>query len=278
MGKGAGRISSTGGGFLAQNRVRVRKERPAALAWAVALCVTMLVVYVLTLNASRPDVVESMAAAPRVTKEIEFEPLTGWCVSMATCASDQEARLAASAYSSRGAGGYVAQLDGTWRVIGAVYESEKDARRIAGRLASEERIDAEALKLEAEGVKLRITAPQAQIDAIAGADALLRNETRQLGQVALQLDRGEIRPDGARSLCAVAAEDAAEASRTLSGIPGAADNALCAGLIARLDALSEMQSALAASTGDRGATLSGMMRCAQIEGFLGQRDLQAGLK
>ncbi len=238
----------------------------------------MLVVYVLTLNAGRPDVVQSMAAAPRVTREIEFEALTGWCVSMAACDSDQEARLAASAYSSRGAGGYVAQLEGAWRVLGAVYESEKDARRIAKRLASQEGIDAQALRLTADPVKLRITAPQAQIDAIAGADALLREQTRQLGQAALQLDRGELRPDGVRTLCGLAARDAAEARRTLSDIPGAADNALCAGLIARLDALSQLQSALAASTGERGATLSGMLRCAQIENFLGQWRLQRELR
>ena len=259
-------------------RVRVRRERPSALVWSVALCVTMLVVYVLTLNASKPDVVESMAAAPRVTREIEFDALTGWCVSMASCASDQEARLAASAYGSRGAGAYVANLDGAWRVLGAVYESEKDAQRIARRLSSEEGLDAEAIRLEAPSVKLRITAPQAQIDAIAAADALLREQTRQLGQVALQLDRGEIRFDGARTLCGLAAQDAAGASRTLSAIPGAADNALCAGLIGRLDALSEMQSALAAGTGDKGAVFSGMIRCAQIENFLGQWEMQGGLK
>ena len=257
-------------------RVRVRRERPTALAWAVALCVTMLVVYVLTLSADGPDVVDSMAAAPRVTREIAFKALEGWCVRMARCDSDQEARLAASAYGSRGAVGYVTQVEGEWAVLGAVYASEKDARRIARRLADDEGIPAEAVLLEADGVKLRITAPQAQIDAIAGADALLRQQTDQLGQIALQLDRGEIRPDAARTLCAVASEEASTARQSLAGIPGAADNALCAGLIARLDALSGMLSALSAS-GEKGAVLSGMVRCVQIENFIGQREMQAGL-
>ena len=70
-------------------RVRVRRERPTTVALAVALCVTMLVVYVLTLNLKGPDVVESMAAAPRVTREIRFEPLEGWCVRMARCETQQ---------------------------------------------------------------------------------------------------------------------------------------------------------------------------------------------
>jgi hypothetical protein len=76
-------------------RVRVRRERPTALALAVALCVTMLVVYVLTLDVKGPDAVQSMAAAPRVTKEIAFDDLSGWAVSMAACESQQAARLQA---------------------------------------------------------------------------------------------------------------------------------------------------------------------------------------
>ena len=43
--------------------------------------------------------------------------LLALCVSMAACESAQEARLAASAYSARGAGGCVAQLEGAWRVL-----------------------------------------------------------------------------------------------------------------------------------------------------------------
>ena len=256
--------------------MRVRRERPTALAWALALCVTMLVVYVLTLNAGGPDVVESVAAAPRVTREIQFEALTGWCVCMARCDSDQAARVAASAYSHRGAGGYVAALDGGWAVLGAVYDAERDARRIAERLSGEAGVPAEAILLEAAPVKLRITAPQAQIDAIADADALLRRQGKRLGEIALQLDRGELRPEAARALCAVAAEEAQGAARALSGIPGAADNALCAGLIARLDALADMESTLSDS-GEQGATLSGMIRCAQIESFIGHREMQSGL-
>ena len=271
-------LPSVGGGaFLDLKRVRVRRERPTALAWALALCVTMLVVYVLTLNAGRPDVVESMAPAPRVTREIAFEGLKGWCVQMAACDSDQAARLAASAYSGRGAGGYVTRLEGEWAVLGAVYESEQDAARIARRLSQDEGIPSRVVCLEAEPVKLRITAPEAQIDAIAGADALLRlDEPINAKRAALQLERGELRPEAARTLCGVSAEEAAMAARALSAIPGAAENALCAGLIGRLETLSDMEKALSGS-GEQGASLSGMVRCAQIENFVGQRGMQEGL-
>ena len=45
----------------------VRRDRPTALAVSIALMVTMLVVYVLTLEAARPDAVERVSAAPRCT-------------------------------------------------------------------------------------------------------------------------------------------------------------------------------------------------------------------
>ena len=254
------------------NRVRVYRERPTALAMVVALCVTMLVVYVLTLNLGGPDVVESMAPAPRVTREIEFGAREGWCVAMAACESREQARVQASGWVNRGAAGCVAQLDGAWRVLGAVYDSEREAGRVAKRLRDDEDIPAETLALRTEAVKLRITAPERQIDAIAAADALLRRQEAQLGQVALQLDRSEIRPEAVRTLCALAASEAGEASAVLSAIPGAAENGLCAALIGALDALRDMQKTLSESP-ESAAALSGMLRCAQIETILRQKEL-----
>ena len=254
---------------MSMTRVRVRRERPTALALAVALCVTMLVVYVLTLNASKPDVVESMAAAPRVMKEIAFDDLSAWAVSMAACDSQQAARLQASAWVGRGAAGCVWELDGQWRVLGALYDNRKAAERIAKRLSEEEGIPAEVIRLEAKGLTLRVTAPQAQIDRLTGADALLRAQVKQLGEVALQLDKGDIDPDAARALCALAATEAGRLADTLAAIPGAGENGLCAGLIEQLRAMSRMQATVAASNRADATTLSGMARCAQLEGFCG---------
>ena len=262
-------------------RVRVRRERPTALALAVALCVTMLVVYVLTLDVKGADVkgadaVESMAAAPRVTREIAFDALAGWAVSMATCESPQAARLQASAWVSRGAAGCLYQSDGQWRVLGALYESRKEAERVSKRLSEEEGIPAEVVLLDARGLTLRVTAPQTQIDALSGADALLRRQIEQLGQMALQLDKGEINPEAARALCALAATEAEKQADLLAAIPGAGENAMCAALIGRLRDLAQMQDAAAKASRSDPATLSGLLRCAQIEAFLGMREMMTG--
>ena len=258
---------------MSMTRVRVRRERPTALALAVALCVTMLVVYVLTLEVKGPDAVESMAAAPRVTKEIAFDDLSGWAVSMAACDSPQAARLQASAWVGRGAAGCVRELDGAWHVLGALYDSRKAAERAAKRLSEEEGIPAEAIPLEAKGLTLRVTAPAAQIEAVAGADALLRQQGARLGEAALQLDRGELTCDAARALCALAATEAGRQADALAAIPGAPENRLCAALIALLWDMADMQRAAADATRADTAALSGMLRCARIEGFLGQREM-----
>jgi hypothetical protein len=120
------------------------------VALAVALCVTMLVVYVLTLGVKGPDVVQSMAAAPRVTRQIEFEALEGWCVRMGKADTPEAARLMASAWVGQGSAGYVTELDGAWTVLGAVYDSEREARRIADRLAAEAGVEADVLARASE--------------------------------------------------------------------------------------------------------------------------------
>ena len=130
------------------------------------------------------------------------------------------------------------------------------------------------MRLEAKGLTLRVTAPAAQIEAVAGSDALLRSQVGQLGEVADQLDRGQITPDAARALCALAATEASKQADSLAAMdsrlsrtdqpgsggwrgcghpprhrpstprPRAGDNELCAALIAQLRALARMQATL----------------------------------
>ena len=57
-----------------ENKVRVRRDRPSALSWALALLLTMLCVYLLTLGlAAAPEAaIDSEGDAPRVTEEASF--------------------------------------------------------------------------------------------------------------------------------------------------------------------------------------------------------------
>ena len=262
---------------MRRGRVQVRRERPTALSWSIALTVTMLVVYVLTLQSARPDAVETVAPAPRVTRTVALEAIEGWCVVLGEYPSEDSARMEAASDASRGSAGCVVEGDGKWRVLGAMYEGERDARRVAARLQREGFAEADVLPLTAEALTLRITAPDQQIDAIAAVDAALLAQVRQLGVLALQLDRGDIRPDGARTLCAVAQGEVAEAGRSLARMPGATDNGLCAALVDAAGRLADQLGTLAESGQDAPAALSGMMRLVQIETFLRLRSLREGL-
>lgn len=258
-------------------QVRVRRDRPTGVAWAAALAITMLMVYLATLAPQADLRAQSAFAAPRVTREIEFGALDMYLVSLYGCQTGEEARLRASGFTGKGAAGYVYETDEGWQVLGAAYEESRDAERIAERLSSDENIDAQVVRIKADRVAMRITAPQVQIEAVAAAEALLRSQTAQLGDMALQLDRDEISSGAACTLCAVASTQATAAAQVLRQIPGANENDLCRRLIERLESLDKLLRAVAGAAGEAPSTLSGMLRCAQIDTFIGQAELQQAL-
>ena len=260
---------------LKESRVYVRRERPTALAVSIALAVTMLVVYVLTLDAVRPDVVESVSAAPRVTREIEFAKLEAYCVSLGGWDSADQARSEAAAFTERGAAGRVCEVDGRWHILGAMYATRKQAARVAETLGGD--APAEVVALTAPSVRMRITAPQRQIDLIVAADALLRDQVSQLAVIARQLDRGEIQPEAALTLCALSASEARALSEKLRCIPGIEDNRLCVALIDALEASSARMEELRSVGSGGSAALSGMIRLSGLESFMSLRALQQGL-
>lgn len=259
---------------MAMARVRVRRDRPGAAAWAVALAATMLAVYLLTLPVREKS--DSLFVSAPVTREMALGRLELWCVSLGRCGTAEEARILASGLSERGAAGVAADLDGAWQALGAAYGTQADAQRVAARLRDEAGLDAAALRVGAEPATLRVTAPEAQLDDVSAADALLREQIAALGTLASQLDKGEASAEAARTLCAVAASQARERARLLRRWPQADSDALCAPLAAQLEALSGHLDA-AVNAGSRPiAALSGLLRAAQLEAFIGLVEWQSG--
>lgn len=254
---------------MRETRVRVRREAPTALAWSVALAVTMLAVYAVTWTAARPVTAEYASASPRVTREVTFEGIERWCVTLGTWKDAGQARVEAAGCAARGAAGFVHESDGAWQVLGAMYDTEAQARRVARKLKDEDGLDADALPMTANEVKLRITAPEAQIELIEAADALLCDQIAQLNTLAAQLDREQIQPEAVKTLCALAATEASATAEKLNVFPGAADNALCSALTGRLKALSAQLTAIAQTQQTAPAALSGMLRLSAIDAFMG---------
>ena len=248
-------------------RVRVRRERPTAVAWALALAVTMLAVYVLTLTAALPDPATQTAAAPRVSRPLTLPPLRGWCVTLGSYPTPAAARMAAAGYAGSGAAGIVRRSEAGWQVLGALYDSENQARRVADHLREAEAIEAGILPLSADEVRLRITAPEDQIEAIAEAAALLKTQAEQLHDLAAQLDRATLQPEAARSLCALSATEAEALCARLAE----PKEDLCADLAKALIRLSGHLNDIAQS---KPPDLPGTLRRAALDDFLQLLTLQ----
>lgn len=250
-------------------KVRVRRDRPTALSWAVALAVTMLAVYLITLSAvpQAEDAAGSAVRGERVTLEATLEGVEMYFADLGCHGDAGEARIAAAQLAQRGAAGVVWTDAAGSHVLGAAYELEADAARIAARLADRESLAADVLRLSAGPVTLRITAAKADAEAVVQADKILRAQLAQTAGMALQVDRGELPAASARTLAAVSASELDGARRALAAIPGGADDAVCVGLTARLEALSESLRSLSRGK-DSGAALSGRLRCCHVAGVL----------
>ncbi len=244
-----------------QNRVRVRRERPSALTWAIALAVTMLAVYFVTLSAPQTGRVEEASTGIRVTREIDFEALTLYFADLGCHADSSQARIAAAAYAERGAAGVVYSAADGFHVLGAGYALEADAKRIAERLGQQENIATSVLTLTAPALSLRVTAPEEDVETIVEADRTLRTQLNQLNTLALQVDRGELSERSAKTLSKVAASEVRTARKRLEKISGSSDQPVCAALIRMLASLEENLS----DVSGEGAVLSGRLRCCHAD-------------
>lgn len=245
-------------------KIRVRRERPSALSWAIALMMTMLAVWLITLSAPVQEPAQEAAAGERVTEEITLEAVEAYFVDMGCCSDGLQARVAASVCAARGAAGYVYEDGDGFHVLGAGYDSLSDARRIAEQLAEREGIDAAEMQLRAEAVSMRVTASAAAVEAIVQADSVLRRQLEQAATLALQVDRGEMSAASAGMLAAVAESELRSAAKTLAAIGGAAENPVCAHQIRLLNRAADAFAA--ASEISSPAALSGWLRCCHADG------------
>lgn len=185
-------------------RVRVRRRRSGRLLWVMSalMLLTALALHLWVPKVSDPVREETLSPASavatmppeseqRVTQEIQFPALERFLIQFGVYDSLDNARVEAARYVERGAAGYLL-YDGRYRVIGAAYESREEADSVAGRLKEEEGIECYVYETGAGAVKLRVTAAPEQIDALVNAENALREQSLAFGNLAYQLDSGEI--------------------------------------------------------------------------------------
>ena len=173
------------------HRVKVRRERPAAAAWALAVLLTALFVFLIARGAGTQSGEETPESAPRRAYALTFAPLETHLVQFGAYEDALSARIEAARYMPRGAAGYV--LEGSlYRVIGAGYDSRQDAQGVCERLREEEGMEASVYSLSSGEVELTIQGTQAQVEALTQAETALRNAAAQLNETAFGYDRGEL--------------------------------------------------------------------------------------
>ena len=171
------------------HRVKVRRERPAAAAWALAVLLTALFVFLIARGAGTQSGEETPESAPRRAYALTFAPLETHLVQFGAYEDALSARIEAARYMPRGAAGYV--LEGSlYRVIGAGYDSRQDAQGVCERLREEEGMEASVYSLSSGEVELTIQGTQAQVEALTQAETALRNAAAQLNETAFGYDRG----------------------------------------------------------------------------------------
>ena len=251
--------------LIEMQKVRVRRDRPNGITWAFALAVTMLFVYLATLAIPEKDA-EPVGA--QITRAIQLEPVSAAFVSLGAYPDALNARVAAAEFMQRGAAGFVLMHEGKYHVLGAAYQDLASAKFQADALSTREKLPAAAFTIGEDGAKIRVTAPEFAVNAIADAESTLRIQLGQLGAIADRLDRNQITAPQARTLAAVAHSELHRAETALESTAG---NALCQTLCANLIAIEfSLQSIQSLETA---AEISGRLRFSQIQGLLGEIEL-----
>ncbi|MBR1561315.1 MAG: hypothetical protein IJ646_13860, partial [Clostridia bacterium] len=84
-----------------------------------------------------------------------------------------------------------------------------------------------------------------------------------------QVDKGQLRPDAAKTLCALTATEAGSLAERLRIVSGGAGDGLCAALTERLAALADQLAAVSDTAQTAPANIAGMLRAAQIDDVIG---------
>lgn len=225
---------------MPRRRVRVRRRHARSLRLSALFLLAALIIYLVSLavgggapaqeTAAEEGAQTSVAAGPALTQQVSMAPLSVYLVELGAYGDDASARVEAARNARRGAAGYILQENGVYYVMGACYDDKTQAQDVAARLTVSEQISAQVHEKSAGEVLLRVTASQAQVDALAAADAALREAAGQMGQIAFQLDGGELNADQARARLEVLELDAREALEALRAAAGETGGPVIEGL------------------------------------------------
>ncbi len=157
--------------------VRVRRSRPSALSLALALMLTMLFVYLISLAPDSQEVQDIASAHTQGSGEVRMEGLEAAFLCEGRYADQLEARLAATRCVQNGGAGMILADGDTYAVVRAAVTPE-DAPE-------------DALKLSEDGLTLRLQGAAEEIAAVSDAVGFLRAQATETGSLANALESGD---------------------------------------------------------------------------------------
>ncbi|MGI6151369.1 MAG: SPOR domain-containing protein [Christensenellales bacterium] len=143
-----------------------------------------------------PGGYSSTSAAPassdRTAGEIRLESRTYYTLQMGAFSNKQNAEKLAAELQGRAAAGYVYFDDGLYRVIAAAYESQEDARAVKEQLMEQNGLDSKVNELVLPTVALRVTAEEAQFNAVRDAFDAAERACSELFEISEGFDKKEL--------------------------------------------------------------------------------------
>lgn len=156
--------------------VRVRRSHPSALSVAMALMLTMLFVYLISLSAAPKQEGDAVAAQATGSAEVRMEGLE---VAF-DCASSHEnlleARVAAANCAQSGGAGLILAEGGRYAVVREALPAESAAKGAPVRSAG--------------GLTMQLSGPAGETGAVADSVAFLRGQASETGSLAAALEGG----------------------------------------------------------------------------------------
>lgn len=156
-----------------------------------------------TASVNTPDAAET--STPRtsagnektVTGDVELPAMECFVLQMGAYSDKNNADAQAQALQQRGAGGYVMEDAGRYRVLAAAYESQESLKQVRDQLTAEG-LESASYTFNAPGSTLRVTATQSQLDGIASSFEALNTLQQDMAAAVVTFDQQQLSADKGR--------------------------------------------------------------------------------
>ncbi|HWR22782.1 MAG TPA: SPOR domain-containing protein [Feifaniaceae bacterium] len=143
----------------------------------------------------------SVASGNTVTAEVELPAMECFALQMGVFSTQTNAETEAEALQKRGAGGYVMEDAGKYRVLAAAYTERGSLDQVREQLKTEG-LDSALYTFLAPMSTLRVTATEAQLTRIRNGFAALNTLQKEIADASLTFDKEQQKPEEGKSKAA----------------------------------------------------------------------------